>query len=361
MIFILSLSILIGILLIAFVGGLMTQRFVNTPPFTDTNGNVINNSISEFCRVSINGDTHAILIRGKDLDNPVLLFLHAGPCLSETGLMRNFNSELENYYTMVYYDMRGSAKSYTPFQNYKKTFNTNQLLLDIHEMTLYLKEKLNKDKIGLMGHSFGAGFGALAAATYPNDYSIHIGIGQASNPTEQNGVTYLWALETAKNDHNDKAVSELARANNYWKLTDEKEYFSKMMIHKKWIAYYGGQLAGKTDFFPFVLSNLTCREYNLFDYVPFLLGMMAGGPASFDIMVTTDLKKQAANFEAPFIFLTGRQDYNLGAAIVEDYCDYINAPLKKMYWFENSAHFPHLEEPALFQKIMIEEILPIVE
>ena len=275
--------------------------------------------------------------------------------------MRNFNSELEDFYTMAFYDMRGSAKSYTPFQDYKKTFSTDQLLQDIHEMTNYLKGKLNKDRIGLMGHSFGAGFGALAASTYPNDYSIFVGIGQASNIPEQNRTTYLWALDTAKNDKNHKAIAELEKVDGYWNSRNEKEFFSKMMIHKKWIAHYGGQLVGKTGFLSFVLANLTCREYNLFDYAPYLLGMMAGGPACFDIMVSTNLKKQAANFECPFIFLTGRQDYNLGPANAEDYCNAINAPLKKMYWFENSAHFPHLEEPALFQKIMIEEILPIAK
>ena len=73
--------------------------------------------------------------------------------------------------------MRGSAKSYSLFQNYKKTFNTKQLVQDIHEMTLYLKYSLGQEKIILMGHSFGAGFGALTASTYPEDYSIFIGIG----------------------------------------------------------------------------------------------------------------------------------------------------------------------------------------
>ncbi len=144
--------------------------------------------------------------------------------------------------------------------------------------------------------------------------------------------------------NHEKAVSELESANNYWNLKDQKEYFSKMMIHKKWVAYYGGQLVGKTGFVSFILKNLTCSEYNIFDYAPYMLGMMAGGPASFDIMVSTNLKKQAASFEVPFIFLTGRHDYNLGPATAQDYCSSIHAPFKKMYWFENSAHFPHLEE-----------------
>lgn len=361
MIFLILILVLIGSILIALIGGIVTKRYVKTPPFKDSDGNVIPNSIAEFCRVDINGDTHAVLIRGMNLDNPVLLFLHAGPCLSETGLMRNFHPELEEHYTMVYYDMRGSAKSYTPFQNYTETFTTEQLLQDVNQMTTYVKDKLNKEKIALMGHSFGAGFGALAASTYPNDYSIFIGIGQPSNINEQNRVTHAWTLETAKKDNNEKAVVELEKASNYWTLKEQNEYFSKMMIHKKWVAHYGGQIVGKKDFVPFVLSNLLCHEYTIFDYAPYFLGMMAGGPASFDIMISTNLKTQAANFEAPFIFLTGRQDYNLGPAIAQDYYNSINAPLKTMYWFENSAHFPHFEEPELFQKIMIEEILPLIK
>lgn len=360
-VFIISISVLAGIIIIVAIGGFISQRLVKTPAFKDAKGNVVPNSIAEYQRVSINGDSHGILIRGKNRDNPVLLFLHAGPCLSETGLMRNFNSVLEEHFTMAYYDMRGSAKSYSLFQNYKKTFTTDQLLHDIHEMTLYLKKHLGKDKIVLMGHSFGAGFGALTSATYPDDYLLYIGIGQASNPTEQNRVSYSWALETAKKNKNEQAVLELEGANDYWLLEEKKSYFSKMMIHKKWIAYYGGQLVGKTDFVPYVLKNLTGKEYTLFDYAPYLLGMMAGGPTSFDIMVSTDLKKQASEFKMPFIFITGRQDYNLSPAVVKDYYNSITAPMKKMFWFENSAHFPHIEEPESFQKIMIEDILPLIK
>lgn len=327
----------------------------------DNEGNIIENSIAEFSRVKINGDTHAILIRSKNISNPVLLFLHAGPCLSETGLMRNLNPELEEHFTMVYYDMRGSAKSYKLFQNYKKTYTTKNLLQDIHEITLHLKNKLKKNKIGIMGHSFGAGFGALAVSTYPNDYSIHIGLGQPSNILRQNKETYDWVINSAKSDNNLSAVKSLNKAYGYWDITDKKEFFSKMMIHKKWVGHYGGQIVGKTDFIPFMMDNLLCDEYTIFDFIPYFLGMLAGGPASFEMMTKTDLKKQANIFKAPIVFITGRQDYNLGPAVLEDYFNSIEAPYKKMYWFDDSAHFPHVEEIDLFQTIMIKEILPIIK
>lgn len=359
MVLILIPVVLIGVLLILFTGGILTQRVVRTPSFRDAQGEVVEHSIAEFYRVPINGDTHSVLIRGENLDNPVMLFLHAGPCLSETGLMRNFHAQLEKHYTMAYYDMRGSGKSYNFFQRY--SFSTEQLLQDIHEMTAFLKDKLDTDKIGLLGHSFGAGFGALAANTYPDDYSIFIGIGQPSNINEQNRVTYKWVVDIATNDQNSEALKELAEVNNYWESTEAEEYFPGMMIHKKWVAFYGGQIVGERDFIPFVLRNLRSGEYNFFDYLPFYLGMNAGGPASFDIMISTNLKEQAADFQCPVIFITGRQDFNLGPAVAEDYFNSIDAPMKAMYWFEDSAHFPHFEEAGLFQSIMIDEILPLLE
>ena len=82
---IITISIIAGIFILTFVGGFLTQHIVKTPMFKNENETICSNSIAEFRRVSINNDSHAILIRGKSLNNPVLLFLHAGLCLSETG------------------------------------------------------------------------------------------------------------------------------------------------------------------------------------------------------------------------------------------------------------------------------------
>ena len=41
------------------------------------------NSISELRKAVINNISLEIMIRGKNRDNPVLLFVHGGPCCSE--------------------------------------------------------------------------------------------------------------------------------------------------------------------------------------------------------------------------------------------------------------------------------------
>lgn len=353
-------SVIIGLLLILTIGGIITCHFVYTPPFKDANGYVLPGSIAEFKRIKLGNCSQAVLIRGKSIDNPVLLYLHSGPGLSETGMMRNMNGILENYYTMVYLDQRGGGKSFSFLNDYKK-FTTEQLIQDIHELTLYLKKKFKKEKIIITGHSFGAGFGAYAAAVYPEDYSLFIRIAQPVNPCEIDRLAYAWNIKQAEKSKNGKALDELEKVKGFWNLKNKNGYFNGMMVNKKWVGYYGGQIVGHKGFVPYVLKNSLSHEFTVFDYAPYMLGMIFTGPASWNIMITTDLKKQSSEFKCPVIILNGRQDYNSVPDLVEDYYNFIKAPLKKIYWFEKSAHFPNYEEKEFFQKIMINEVLPLLK
>ncbi len=353
-------SVLVGFILIMIIGGIITQHLVYTPPFKGADGKVLPGSIAEFRRVKLGGNSQAILIRGKSIDNPVVLFLHAGPGLSETGMMRNMNSVLEDYYTMVYLDQRGGGKSYS-FFSAPKSINTAQLIQDVHELTQYLKKTLKKEKIIIMGHSFGAGFSSYAAARYPEDYSLCINIGQPVCPVECDRLSYPFLLDLAKKEGNQKAVAELEKVNGYWLFKEKNKYFPGMMVLKKWVGYYGGQVYGYKEFLPFVFKNQKSSEFTIFDWPPYLLGMMFVGDNSWEVICNADFRKQAPEYKMPFIILEGRQDINTYPPFVEEYFNMAQAPFKKMYWFEKSAHFPNLEEPELFQKIMIEEVLPMTK
>lgn len=48
-------------------------------PFYDADGNVLENSIAEKTFIDVDGRENGLIIRGKNLDNPVLLFVSGGP------------------------------------------------------------------------------------------------------------------------------------------------------------------------------------------------------------------------------------------------------------------------------------------
>ena len=76
------------------------------------------NSISTLEQVEINGSGHEIMIRGKDKNNPVIIFVHGGPGTSEIPYAQKYQKLLEEKFTVVNYDQRGSGKSYHFFEDY---------------------------------------------------------------------------------------------------------------------------------------------------------------------------------------------------------------------------------------------------
>ncbi len=62
--------------------------------------------------------------------------------------------------------------------------------------------------------------------------------------------------------------------------------------------------------------------------------------------------------EVPVIFLAGRYDYKAPSFLVEEFLNALDAPAgKRMFWFENSAHVPFIEERPAFHSVMIDTIL----
>jgi proline iminopeptidase len=97
-------GIITAAILFLAAGVMISDRIVSTPPFRDSTGNIIEGSIASLEKIELGGYKQTVLIRGKSINNPVLLYLHGGPGSSELPLVRHFNSALESYYTLVLWD-----------------------------------------------------------------------------------------------------------------------------------------------------------------------------------------------------------------------------------------------------------------
>ena len=56
----------------------------------------------------------------------------------------------------------------------------------------------------------------------------------------------------------------------------------------------------------------------------------------------------------PVYFIVGEHDYTCCASLQKEYCESINAPKKKIYIFENSAHSPIYEEYQRGKEVIAE-------
>ncbi len=72
-----------------------------------------NNSVALIEKVEIGGIDQYIMIRGRNINNPILLFLHGGPGYSQISYARKYQEELEDGFIVVNWDQRGSGKSFS--------------------------------------------------------------------------------------------------------------------------------------------------------------------------------------------------------------------------------------------------------
>jgi len=350
-------SIVVGLVVLTLAGAVLTRYVVRTPPFRDADGRPVAGSVAEFRWLQLGGCSQAVLIRGRSVENPVLLFLHAGPGFPEMGLCRNVNAALEDHYVVVHWDQRGTGKSYSPFIR-PETMTLDQVVQDAHELTQYLQRRFGTDRIVLVGHSWGAGLGPVLAARHPDDYSALVCMGQPVVPLESDRLSYGYTLERARVEGNARAVKELERIDGYWRL-EGKAYVSGMMTQKRWVQRFGGALYGQQSMSPLIRRMLS-REVTVFDIPVAQLGSSFSLRTLAPVAYRINLLEEVPELRMPYVLIQGRHDVNTYPSLVEEYFEVLRAPAKQAHWLENSAHFPHLEEPGEYHRIMVEEVPAVI-
>ena len=72
---------------------------------------------------------------------------------------------------------------------------------------------------------------------------------------------------------------------------------------------------------------------------------------------TTDFYESCPKIEIPVYFLSGKYDLTVNIDLPREYCNYLDAPMKGFYTFENSAHAPLFEEPERMRNIILTDVL----
>ncbi|WP_036720495.1 alpha/beta fold hydrolase [Paenibacillus harenae] len=300
------------------------------------------NTISVLKKMEVNDTSLEVMIRGTDRSNPVLLFVHGGPGYSEIPYARKYEQLLEQHFTVVHYDQRGSGKSHQLLKDYSQQ-TVDQHVDDLLRLTESVSLLLGQEKILLAGHSFGTHIGMQAAAAAPDKFHAYIGIGQVSDSiqSELDGLEYT--LMQAVLAGNKRDITKLESLRD--EISDGERLTPRNLVAK-----YGGSSRLIHFNREYWTGLLTSPEYNWLDAVRFLRGVLSGQ----DILISDRKKKPLINrLEIPCYFVMGKYDYMTSADAAKVYFDSLEAPVKEYVLFDRSAHFPHYEEQELFAEWLL--------
>ncbi|HLW53291.1 MAG TPA: alpha/beta fold hydrolase [Candidatus Angelobacter sp.] len=311
--------------------------------------------------VQIGGIEQWIHVRGEDLNNPILLFIHGGPGVAFIPLAGVFQGPWEKYFTVVQWDQRGAGKTYAANDRelQRRTMNLPQMEQDTLDVANYLRSRFKRDKIFVVGHSWGSALGLWLAHEHPELIYAYVGSGQVVSMEQNADQMYQDDLQAARSRHNNQAVRDLESVVS---RPSVHPALNKIMIANRW----AGELLGPppspedfTDVKRILSSVITSPDYSLADDLGFIRGQAFSLQVFLPQLTSLDLSKLGPEFRVPVFFFEGRQDPFCRPSLIRDYSQTITAPKKEFVWFESSGHFPFFEEKQKFTDELVQKVLPL--
>lgn len=325
-------------------------------PFLDDNRRRLAGSISEKLSVPINGVQQGMVIRSKNASNPVLLWVHGGPGMPDYVLTQQYPADVEDLFTVVWWDQRGAALSYHR-DIAPETMSIEQFVADTLAVTDYLRRRFHQDRIYLLGHSWGSFIALQAAARSPARYRAYLGMAQVVYQLESEAIAYDRMLAAYRERGDTAMVSKLEDApvtltdgipQGYLRVRDAA-------MHRLGAGTTHDMRSVVTGIF---LASLRFRGYTPREKFDLWRGRaFSRGFGLWDQLVTVDLRKTVPALQVPVYFLEGRFDLTCVTSLARVYLEQLQAPVKGFYEFQRSAHSPLLEEPFQARRVLEQDVL----
>ena len=319
------------------------------------------NGVERLEKISIGGIEQWVSIRGADKRNPVLLLIHGGPGYVSMPMSWWFTRGWEDYFTVVQWDQRGAGKTYLSNDPAKvgPTMTLERMVADTEDMTAWIRKELGKEKIFVIGHSWGSYLGLQLAKRHPEWLYAYIGVGQVTDGPESERRGYAFAMSAARQAGNAEAVHQLEAIAPYF-APGQTVPLKSVYTQRRWVDFYGGVMAhrrsnsGESDVAT-LSPDYTDEELSrIWDGNDFSESYLLVKLLSLDLMGIRELG-------CPLIIFAGRYDFDVNAQLASDWFATVKAPAKKLVWFENSAHLPMTEEPGKFLISLVRYARPIAE
>jgi pimeloyl-ACP methyl ester carboxylesterase len=295
---------------------------------------------------SVNGAPQWLYLHFCQRPKATLLFIHGGPGWPDAPWAGVVCQKLWNDFNIIHWDQRGSNRSYTPNQ---APFNIDQLIEDGLEVCRILRDEFKIEQPVLIGHSWGAFLAVLMAARGPELFQRYIGIGQLVDNSESEKISLEFCKRKAKALGRGELLTEL-------NAMPERFYESIPLLfrEREIVGELGGEFLNppsQKELERWILQSPLEYQSKWEDLYE---GCKTSCETLWPELIKRSLFKEVHELKLPVALLQGRHDYCTPAAPIERWLSMLSCPGKKeLIWFENSAHWPQIEENKKFADILL--------
>lgn len=279
--------------------------------------------------VEIGGIKQWIGVKGADDSKPLLLFLHGGPGFSSRNYSRKFIKYLQKDFIVAQWDQRetGITSDWGP---YSDSLTVDIFHKDTEEVIPYLLKKFSKEKLFLVGFSWGGFLGLHFANEHPELLHAYVSVSSMIYQDKSEQLTLALLQEKARISGDKRALDEIS--------TIEVPFTSweQLYLQRKWTnQYLDAQKASNK--YPKILFE----EWGA-KWMPVFLEA-----------AKVNYAKTVPAIDCPVYFFVSNKDYVANFKVAEQYFNRLEADGKEIIWFDKSTHEIPSDEPKKFSEELI--------
>ena len=292
---------------------------------------------------------------------PVLLYVHGGPGGTMMPNAHLFQSDWDRFFTVVHWDQRGAGKTFKKnlFNLQKEDMTITQFIADTANVARFLKSEFNKEKIIILGHSWGSALATMTVAKHPELFHAYVGVGQVSNMPATERYIHDYLVEKAQGAKAINDIRKLERIGEPSKWTSFEQTYRNILSHRTMLHRYGGVYYNETSTRLSWQPILQSPDYGLLDKICYFGGLIFSGKTIGKEIIGIELDKTHLNFSIPMFYFLGRHDHVTPSGYASDYVKKIQAPHKDIVWFEQGCHAPQWSQKSDFLAALASKILPV--
>jgi pimeloyl-ACP methyl ester carboxylesterase len=281
---------------------------------------------------SVGGIEQWVTIRGDDANKPLLLLIHGGPGDVQSPFVSTY-AAYERDFVLVQWDQRGAGRTFQRYGKDTPGLSLERVVADGIDLSEQLHKQFPKNRLILLGHSWGSIVATGMVQSRPDLFSAYVGTGQVASwsAVVNNQFDFLLAAARKAGDTTTVAALEAIgrpdplNVGQYFGAVARTLRANQPDPDKAWLASIPELLKehGATD------DQLKANSAGTTFSATVLIGSLTHA----------DLQSSALVFSVPYCVIQGQSDLNSPTAPAKTYFDRVTAPRKRFAIIETAGHF----------------------
>ena len=296
-----------------------------------------------------------VTIRGRRLENPLLLVLHGGPGSAMSVVAHQAFDGWDEPFIVVNWDQRGAGRTFG--RNGKRgsgKLTVGRMVFDGLELTEELRRRFPGRPIVLLGWSWGSLLGIEMIRARPDLFAAYVGVGQVIDMARGEQLSYFGAIDRLRAKGDERGAKALEA------IGPPPYPSSKALVKQRRLLVSTMPKAERAVFRRRTMDVVLAPDAKLKDLPDFV------GAATFSLselwgeILGWRIADRGVGFGVPMILIQGELDLQTPTALVTEMAPKLRAPKVELVVIEDAGHVAMVTHGERFLKELVKRTAPYV-